>query len=225
MLTEQEIRETLSRHLRAVLPGMIAGVAMLFVYFAILYGFRSSLISLVVARFGETARELTSVALIVPAFAVFLVPACLGERQGRRYTLRCPLCSEEITRLTKRVIATRCCPRCSGQIVEGGRARSSAVYQRYSARKSRRFLAYFFWTWPALGLLAIICSHIDPSIFQDCPQCLWMTPLLGVGVTAWAWLRTFDRRYVAPLLASLALVALGAYLFWKASQGGMPGLL
>ena len=216
MLTEQEARKVLARQKWAVLPAMTGAIGAVFLYFIGVGYFRELLTSLAVSQFGETARDITAIALILPAFAIFLLPTCLAARYAGRFKTVCLACHKDISSETGRVLSTRCCPACGARVLGGGRTHSAAVYTRYQALRSRHFLKFWLWVWPALGGLVIAWQLFDRSMFQRCPQCLWIGPLIGTATAGWAWLRTFDRRYVPQLLASVALLGLGAVLFWPA---------
>jgi hypothetical protein len=215
MFTEQEVREMSARRTRAVLPVMSCAIAAVFLYFFSMGYFREPLTSLAVGRFGETARDITPIVLILPAFAIFLIPSCLAAQYAGRFKTVCPLCKKDISSRTDRVLSTRCCPACNERILGGGRTHSAAVFTRFQALQSRHFLKYWFWAWPALGGLVITWQLFDRLAFERCPQCLWMAPAIGTVTAGWAWLRTFDRRYVPQLLASILLVAIGAALSWQ----------
>jgi predicted RNA-binding Zn-ribbon protein involved in translation (DUF1610 family) len=216
MLIEQEVRDRSARRYRAVMSVIYCAIGAMILYFLGMVYVREPLISLAVARFGEGARGVTPIAMILPAFAIFLVPSFLAEKYAERLKIVCPSCDVDISSRTNRVLSTRCCPACGERIVGGGRTHSAAVYKRYVALQSRTFLRYWFWVWPAVGGLAIAWHSLDRSAFQRCPQTLWTAPLIGTVAAGWTWLRTFDRRYVPQLLASATLLGLGAYLFWQA---------
>jgi hypothetical protein len=215
MLTEQRIRETSARRTWAVLPTLSCAIGTMFLHFLGAGLLREHLISLAVNRFGDTARDITPFVLILPAFAILLVPSLLAIRYADRFKTVCPSCDEDVSSRVNHVLSTRCCPTCGKRIVDGGRIHSAAVYQRYLALQSHTFLRYWLWAWPAFGLLLIAWQWFDRSAFQRCPQMSWIIPLLGTSTAGWTWLRTFDRRYVPQLLTSAVLLGLGASLFWQ----------
>jgi hypothetical protein len=214
MLTEQEIREMSSRRTWAVLPAMTFAIMAVFLYFAGMIYFRERVSSLVLDRFSGTAREIAPIAMILPAFVIFLLPSLLAARYAQKFKTVCPSCNKDISSRTDRVLLTKCCPACSEQILIG-RAHSAAVYKRYQAIRSRCFLRWWLWVWPALGGLAITWQLLDREALRQCPQNLWIPPLIGTSAAGWAWLRTSDRAYVAQLLASVALLGLGAVVYWR----------
>ncbi len=215
MLTEQEVHEMSTRRTWAVLPVMTCAIGAVFLYFIGMGYFREPLTSLAVRRFGDAARGITEVALIFPAFAIFLLPSCLAARYAGRFKTVCPSCGRDISSGTDQVLSTRCCPACSERILSG-RAHSAAVYKRYKAIRSLHYLRLWLWAWPALGGLVIAWQLLDRGAFRQCPQSLWIAPLIGAATAGWAWLRTFDRRYVPQLLTSVVLLGVGAALFWEA---------
>jgi hypothetical protein len=214
MLTEKEIRDMSVRRTRAVLPAMTFAILSVFLYLALMGYVRERLTSLAMDRLGGLARDITPIALILPAFAIFLLPSLLAARYAECFKTVCPSCGKDILSRTGRVLLTRCCPACSEQIL-GGRTHSAAVYERHLEIRSRYFLRYWLWAWPALGGLVIAWELLDRGAFRQCPQCLWITPLIGISTAGWAWLRTSDRRYLAQLLTSVTLLGLGAAVYCR----------
>jgi hypothetical protein len=214
MLTEQELREMSFRRTWAVLPAMTFAILSVFLYFAGMGYLREPLTSLVMYRLGGTAREITRIGLILPAFAIFLLPSLLAARHAQGFKTVCPSCGKVISSWTTRVLLTRCCPACREQILRG-RAHSAAVYNRYQSTRSRHFLRFWLWAWPILGALVIGWELLDRGAFRQCPECLWITPLIGTSTAGWAWLRTSDRRYVAQLLTSVTLFGLAAAMYCR----------
>jgi hypothetical protein len=213
MLTEQEIRGMSVRRTWAVLPAMTFAILSVFVYLAVMGYFRDRITSLAVERLGGMARDITPIALILPAFAIFLLPSLLAARYAQCFKTACPSCGQDISSQTGRVLLTRCCTACSEQIL-GGRAHSAAVYERHLEIRSRYFLRFWLWAWPVLGGLVIAWELLDRGAFRQCPQCLWIAPLIGTSTAGWAWLRTSDRRCVAQLLTSVTFLGLGAAVYW-----------
>jgi predicted RNA-binding Zn-ribbon protein involved in translation (DUF1610 family) len=216
MLTEQELRGLEARRRWVIMPAISGATGAVFLYLVVMGHFRQPLTSLVKARFGVTVGDITEVALILPAFVIFLLPSCLATHYAQRFRSLCPSCNKDISPDTERVLSTRRCPACGERILDGGRTHSAAVYKRYQLFRSRHFLKHWFWAWPALGGSIITWELLDRSAFQRCPQCVWTAPLIGTATAGWAWLRTSDRRYVPQLLASVVLLGLGVVLFWQA---------
>jgi hypothetical protein len=216
MLTEQEVRKMSARRLWIVGPAMACGIGAMFLYLIAMNSFVEPLAFRVGDQFGDAARGMTEVALIFPAFVIFLLPSCLAARYADRFKTMCPACHQDLSSRTSRVLATRCCPSCDERVLEHGRAHSAVVYKRYQGLRSRRILESWLWIWPALGGLVILWQLIDRTAFQQCPQVLWIFSLIGAATAGWTWLRTFDCRFVPQLLASLVLLCLGAVVFWRA---------
>jgi hypothetical protein len=193
---------------------MIFAIMAVLLYFAGMLYFRERVSSLVLDRLSGTAREIAPIAMILPAFAIFLIPTLLAARHAEKFKMACPSCGKDILGWIGRVLLTKCCPACSAQVLMG-RAHSAAVYKRYQAIHSRRFLRVWLWAWPALGGLAIAWQLLDREALRQCPQYLWVPPLIGTSAAGWAWLRTSDRGYVAPLLTSVALLVIGAAVYWR----------
>lgn len=214
MLTDSQIHETMRRRRLVLLPALGAATAFVFLWLGCLSYFREPLTSQAVERFGAGAGELLHPALIFLAIGVFLATGMMAERRARRFAVACPACGADVTVQTERLLVTRHCPECDARIVAGGRVRSPAAYDRYVARRSRRFLGKWLWLWPAMGLLAAAWADNDPLAFQCCPQAAWVFPLIGATAGGWTWLRTRDARYLPPTLASLAVLGLGAWMYW-----------
>jgi predicted RNA-binding Zn-ribbon protein involved in translation (DUF1610 family) len=172
MLTEREVCEMSARRTWAVLPAMTCAIGVVLLYCIGMAYFREPLTSRAGNRFGDTARHITEIALIFPAFAIFLLPSCLAAKYAGRFKTVCPSCNQDISSATNRVLSTRCCPACGERILDGGRTHSDAVYKRYQVLRRHHFLKSWLWAWPALGELLITCQLFDRSAFQQCPQCL-----------------------------------------------------
>lgn len=215
MLTDQEVRSLSARGARVVLSAAASAIAAVFLYLMSMGFLREFLTPVIVAWFGETGRDLAPIALILPALAIFLLPICLATKYAERFKVACPSCREDLSSRVDRILATRCCPICGDRILEGGRARSAEVYRRYQAIRSRLFLRLWLWAWPALGGLSLAWGLLDRSILRDCPQYLWIAPLVGAAAAGWAWLRTGGRGYIPQFLTSILLFGFGVVLFWR----------
>jgi hypothetical protein len=206
VLTEGHIREMERGRRRVLAPALAAATLLVFAIIGAFAYFRESL----TARAGEVAH----LALPLAAIGAFLFICMLAERRARRFALHCPECAADISASTPRLLATRRCPACEERVVEGGAARSSAVYERYQSIRSRIFLGNWLWLWPGMGLIAIAWADNDPLAFQRCPQAVWAFPLIGATAGGWSWIRTRDGRYVPPTLTSLAVLCLGTWMYW-----------
>jgi hypothetical protein len=216
MLTEQAIRETSRRRAWVILPAMTCAAVAAMLYFVGVGQFREALISFAVDQCGESARDITPIVLILPAFLLFLLPTLAAASYADRFKTICPSCEKDISNRTFQLLTTRCCPYCEHNILAGGRIRSAGVYRRYQSARWRSFLKYWLWAWPVLGLLCLVWWLFDQSALQQCPQCYWLAPLIGTAASGWAWVRTFDRRYLPSLLASIVLLGVGVTIFRRA---------
>jgi hypothetical protein len=84
----------------------------------------------------------------------------------------------------------------------------------WDPERERRFLGNWFWIWPIGGALVVVQHWFNPSAFEQCPHVLFMAPLVGTATSGWTLIRTFDRRYVPQLLASVSVLCVGATCFW-----------
>ena len=186
----------------------------MFAYFAVVGYWRDSFVDLAQQHVGETAADLLPLALILPSLGFFLVPSVWGERKSKRHAFVCPHCNTDLSRSTRRVIATRCCRSCGKQIVEGRRTHGSKAFERLSRIEQRRFLIYWFWAWPVLGMLILGYHWFDPSALNNCPHMLFMPGLIGTAAAGWAFARTMDKRYIPQLGAAAMVLCLGVNAFW-----------
>lgn len=216
MFTDRELREASAKRARVLLPAMAGSVAAVFLYLRSMGLLRDSLTPVAVGWLGEMGRDIIPIALILPAFAIFLLPSCLAVKYTERFKIACPSCREDLSSRVGRILFTRYCPRCGDRILEGRRTRSSEVYKRYQAIRSRRLLRLWLWAWPALGGLFLVWGLFDHSMARDCPQCLWIAPLVGTAAAGWVWLRTGGRGYLPQFLTSVLLLGLGVVLSWRA---------
>lgn len=79
---------------------------------------------------------------------------------------------------------------------------------------ARKFLWYWLWIWPLVGLVAITWCHFDARAFESCPQVPFVFPLIGVSAAFWTWIRTFECQYLPQLFSSLILLVAGFKVFW-----------
>jgi hypothetical protein len=215
MFTEHQLRESARIRARVLVPALIVGVAGVFLYIALVALIRESFVSLVASRAGEGIAEYAVIGLALPAFAAFLLPVMIAERYARRFRQHCPGCSEDLTGRMRGVLATRRCPRCEEQIVEGGCPRSWAAYARYESRRFRAGLTLWLWFWPILAAVLLVWACFDRTRLQQSWPGLLIAPVFAAALAAWTWLRTFDRRYFPQLMVSVVLLAMTAALIWR----------
>ncbi len=175
---------------------------------------RDSLVDYAKQNLGDIAANFLPLAMILPSMGVFLAPLVWAERKSKRYALLCPECTTDLSRFTRRVLATRCCGCCGKQIVEAQRIHGVEAFDRLARIEQRRFLIYWFWMWPILGLLILGYDWIDPTALSNCPHMLFIPGLTGTVATGWAFARTLDQRYTLQLGASAIIFCLGMNAFW-----------
>lgn len=215
MFSATEIKTLTRRRARILVPAMAIGVFALFATLAIASLARDPFVDFVRQHMGNTASEVAPIGLFLPSLAFFLLPLVWAERKSKSFALICPQCEADLSRSTARVLATRCCKSCGTRIVEGGRTRGPEVFDRYSRLKQRRFLVYWFWSWPVLGTLVLLWDSFDPSALANCVQALLVPGLIGTVATAWAFARTVDSRYLPQLGASALVLWIGGERFWN----------
>jgi hypothetical protein len=216
MLNEQKIREAEASARRVMLSVMLCAAGCMLLYLLVLIQFRDAILAVADSRLGDAARPVVMFVLIALVVPLFLAPLMMAAQYATRFRVECPLCGADVLSCAARVLATRACPSCNQRIVEGGRAHSSTVYERYRRIASASFLRVWLWAWPAIGAGAIAMQLLDPSAWRQCPAVLWHSPVFGTCLSGYAWIRTWDRRYLPPFLVSLCLVVPGALLYWRA---------
>lgn len=216
MLDDLQIQNDRRNRAKVLIPAMIFAVAAMFAYLGIAISYRDTMLSFIGGVFGDTVSEFAPALMVLPAFAVFLVPCVIAEKYANRFATICPLCSADITHKTQQVLATRCCSQCDGRIVSGGRQRDVAVYKRYRQNELRGFLGYWLWTWPLLGATSLAWHLVDNTALQRCLHFLFVPGLIGTAAGGWAAGRTLDRRYRLPTLVSFVLFVAGCIAYWQA---------
>ncbi|TWU51529.1 hypothetical protein Poly59_31210 [Rubripirellula reticaptiva] len=214
MLTTADIKDLSTKRVWILVPAITVGVVAMFAYFVAVALCRDSLVNSARQNFGETVADFLPLAMILPSLGFFLAPLVWAERKSKRYALICPECTTDLSRSTRRVIATRCCGSCGKQIVEGRRIHGPMAFERLSRVEQRRLLVYWFWAWPTLGLLLLGYHWIDPTALNNCPQMLFIPGLIGTAATGWAFARSMDKRYIPQFIASAMVLCLGINAFW-----------
>jgi len=163
---------------------------------------------------GGHVAEVMPYLLILSSLAFFLSPLMWAEKKAEHYKVVCPVCSADLTRLTRLVLATRCCNECKTQIVEGRRTRDPEVFERFSRLENRQFLIWLFWLWPCLGLFVLGWHWHFPRALQYSTHMLFVHGFIGIGMSGWAWFRTMDKGFIPQLVASALVFGLGVAAFW-----------
>lgn len=215
MLIEQEIRRASLRRTRVLAFAALCASWAMIVYFVVFAYLLKPAIARAAESLGAGVVDTIEIVAILSSIAIFLVPAAIGTRYANRLSTRCPSCGDDLSKRVEQLLATHCCPSCDVEIVAGGRRHSRVAYKRYKARRERRFVWYWLWAWPVLGVSIMIWRLFDRSAFERCPQLFVLIPLLGTSTAGWTWLRTRDWRYSPQAISSLTLLGLGAYLFWR----------
>lgn len=214
MLNSADINALSTKRAWVLAPAMTVGVVAMFAYFAAIAAYRESLVNSARQNLGATAADLLPLAMLLPSLGFFLAPLVWAERKSKRYALICPECTTDLSRSSRRVIATRCCGSCGKQIVAGRRIHGQEAFERHSRIEQRRFLVYWFWAWPIIGLLILSYHWIDHRALYHCPHVLFIPGLIGTVVTGWAFARTLDERYLPQFGASAVVLCLGINAFW-----------
>ena len=214
MLSTASINDLAKKRAWILAPSATVGVVAMFAYLAIVGYWRDSMVELARKHAGETSPSPLPLVLIFPSLGFFLAPLVWGERRIKRYAFICPKCNTDLSRFSRRVVATRCCCFCGQQIVQGRRVHRLEAFKRLTRIEQRRFLVYWFWAWPILGLLLLGYHRVDPTGMENCRQMLFMPGLIGTVATGWAFARTMDRRYITQLFASAIVLCLGVDALW-----------
>ena len=214
MLSAADINDLSKKRAWILLPAAGVGILAMFAYFALVGYCRDWLVEFARQHVGKIFADLLPLTLICPSVGFLLAPLIWGERKSKRYALICPNCNTDISRFTRRVLATRFCCSCGTQVVEGRRTHGAKAFERFSRMKQRRFLIYWFWTWPVLGLLVLAYYQFDRAAMENCPHMLFIPGLIGIVATGWAFARTMDTRYLPQLAASALVFCFGVNAFW-----------
>lgn len=105
MLAESQLCDVQKKRVRIIFPTMILSVLAVLIYSAIVGTFRDSVVAIEDASFGASIAGIAPILMVLPAFAIFLIPTVLAERQANRLSSVCPACSKDIGRSFQQVIA------------------------------------------------------------------------------------------------------------------------
>lgn len=214
MLSTADISDLSKKRTWVLACSMTVGVVGMLICLAVAGYWRETFQTFVEQAVGNTATTFMPFSLILLSLAVFLVPMIWGDRRSKQYSIICPNCSTDVSRFTRRILTTRCCYYCGKQIVEGERTHGPAAFERFSRMQQRRFLKYWFWTWPVLGSFVLAYHWYAPSALDNCPHMLFVPGLIGTIATSWAFVRTEDKRYLPQWFAAVIILCLGVTAFW-----------
>lgn len=207
MLTEEEIRKTNARAARVTGPWLIAVFVMMLAYMGAVATLGHAPLAWMTVRWGESARDWGSILMMLPVLPMTLAGIAFIDWQARSFRTFCPACGQQIVPLFfERLVALRRCPHCREQVVEG-RPRSEAAFTRYTHRRGLRYLRVILWIFPGAALIFLAIGIFD----REWTVGGGLMALMGVLWAGYPWLRTWDRHYLWPCLASLLAVGL-AYL-------------
>jgi len=128
----------------------------------------------------------------------------------------CPQCHADVSSRYHWLLATRRCPLCDERIIDGGVVRQSTVYRRFLKIRSRVFLRRWLWAWPLFSIAVLLAFCLKPDLFRSNPMPAILPAFIGTCVAGWVALRTLDKRYAPPLVASGILLLISS---WIAMQG------
>ena len=214
LLTESEIKEDSKRRAWIIGPALFGAVACIFVLFLVAIFFRTDIDSLAITWFGVNSLDFIHFLPIAISLPVFFISILVAEAKAACFKTYCPLCKADVSQRMQFLLRTRYCYECEKRIVAGGREISPAVFRRYCSIRDRAFLKYLLWLWPLFSLLFLGYLYFDRTAFQQRWQEIWLFPFTGTLASGWSWIRTFDRRYFLPLLASFVLLCVSAAIFW-----------
>ncbi|XZE22302.1 hypothetical protein SH449x_002221 [Pirellulaceae bacterium SH449] len=207
MFTTIEINRISRLRARILTVTGAIGISLVLAYFAWLAWVRDLIINWSERNFGQLAADFTPPLLILPAFAIMLAACWWIDKRLATIGPFCPACKSDISKSTRRVLASRCCTSCGEQIVEGKRTYGKKVLDRYYRRKQLRFLKYWLWGWPIGGLVLLALHGLAGSLLAECPQALFVPGLIGTSSCAWALIRTRQLKLL-PLFSLSLLVLL-----------------
>ncbi|MCA9092647.1 MAG: hypothetical protein KDA68_04120 [Planctomycetaceae bacterium] len=203
MLTKRQIRNDVYRRSKIVFPYLI------FSFFAVLAYFP------LVQFFVNPPPESTeAILLMMPAFAILVIPVVVGQSKANRIQIICPSCGRTLNGLVREILRTHTCPFCSSQIVEGKIPTKEALarHQRLIQRIQIRYVQYWVWAWPILSGVAITSDLVFPGSIKGCENVSWFPALIGIVSSCWIILRAKRWSALFPLIISLLLFSFG---IWK----------
>lgn len=213
MYSEPELRELLTQRNRLLISALCIAAFGMFSYFGLISLFRGEIIGWAQNEFGPEAENWIMVPVVLCSFAFFLVPLLIAERRAEQFSITCPNCEKKLNQSFERILKTRCCSSCDKRILQTGKVRDSKTYARYSQRRWRNYLVYWFWTWPAFAVLLLLWHSFEPTSFDECPHMIFLFGLIGTSAATWAWARTNDWRYSPQAIVSFVCLVWGFQTF------------
>lgn len=213
MFTTIEINRISRLRARILTVAAAFGTILVLLYFGWLAWVRDSIVSWSERNYGRLAADLTPPLLVLPAFAIMLAACWWIDKRLATVGPFCPVCKSDISKSTRRVLASRCCTSCGEQIVEGERTYGKKVLDRYFQREQRRILKYWLWGWPIGGLVLLALHGLTGRVLAECPQALFSIGLIGTSSSAWALIRTRQFKLLPQFSLSLLVLLVGIFKF------------
>jgi hypothetical protein len=197
-LSLAEVKERKSHYIRTAAVWFGIGVVLAFAYLSL----------------GAMLLALTPYRWLAPfpAFPLFLIPACIGERKAARYAVLCESCRKDVVKYADAVCATGECPNCGHSIIEDHRGITPERWKADQARDAHRFLLRWLWTFPLLAACCLVLELAQPGTFESCPLATFTSALLGFSCAGWVAIRTQERRVMHQLIFSMCELVAAIYL-------------
>jgi hypothetical protein len=195
---------------RVALAIMVAMFSLLLGYFGLCVAFEAPLEAWVRSVSGLSSGQHVRGVIIMPSILLILAPFFVAARTFERTVAPCPHCSADLVRPLVRVRLSRCCPACGRAVLPGrSRPEAEARYVRLTIfRRSRRIA----WVFPIVGGTLLLGIGTGLVTFPGQSQYATLAGLTGVYVCSTSWIRTRNRRFAWPLLASALVLAPGVLL-------------
>lgn len=82
----------------------------------------------------------------------------------------------------------------------------------------RRFLSYWFWTWPLMGMFLVEIHYFYQEIYRNCEQSVFIPGLVEAVPAGWTIVRAGERGSSLQIGGSAIISAVGVTMFTRATQ-------